>query len=503
MHYLIGLIIPLLSYLFQIYPRFINHYFGVDVWSRMLEADYIRKNRHKIPMQKISDGFIVEGYFNYPPLLPWLLSFISKKTLFNMQGFIAPLFDVMQNMLVFIGMMQLTGKVEIALFAQFIYATIPLTVLENSYLTPRSLGYLNFTAAFYPLLLYSLVQNPLYLILGFFFTLLCFFSHRFATQSLLFICILFSILDRNIFYLAVFFSALLTAIVISRGFYLRVLDGHIANIYFWVKNYKFRFAHQVRGLQKGRKKRDFVSFIYYVLETFTPITLIGTNLWMFVPMFFFIDSIFHLGIIPHHIKMELLFFKMSVWIIFFYTLAILVLKIKYLHPIGEGQRYLEMSLVPTAMLGAIVFSALLKTDYRTFAIICFALILVINILLILASQWFGIINDKYRSMDRDMEKVFAFIREIKPTPRILCIPHQITTMVVYNTKAKVLVDIQTGTLQRISDVFPMLRKPVKDLARKYDLNFLILKKYYAKASELKLDKKSLVFETEATQVFKL
>ena len=100
MFYLTGLIVPVFSYIFQVYPRFINRYFGVDVWSRMLEADHIRKNGHKIPMGKISDGYIIEGYLDYPPALPWLLSFISKKNLLSLQGFISPLFDVLQNILV-------------------------------------------------------------------------------------------------------------------------------------------------------------------------------------------------------------------------------------------------------------------------------------------------------------------------------------------------------------------------------------------------------------------
>lgn len=503
MQYLVALIIPCISFLFESYPRFINRYFGVDVWSRMLEAEFIRRNNHRIPMQKISSGFILEGYFNYPPVLPWLLSFIPKKTLFHIQGFIAPLFDAIQNILVFVIALQLTGRMEIAMLAQVMYATIPLAVVENSYLTPRSLGYLNFTVAFYPLFLYSLVPNPLYLVIGFVFTVFCSFTHKFATQSLLFICIFFSIFDRNIFYLVIFFSAQLVAIVLSKGYYLRILEGHIANIYFWVKNYEFRFAHQVRGLQKGRKKRDFVSFIYYLLGTFTPVILLGMNLWILLPIFFLLDAVFHFGFIPNSILMNPLFFKMAIWAVFCYIFAVMIISIKYFHPIGEGQRYLEMAFVPTAILSAVIFFALLQTNYRVFGIVFFLGMFFISIITTVIAQWIGIIRDKYRSLHADMNDVFAFIKKIKPTPRILCIPHQITTMIIYNTKADVLVDIQAGTLQNIYDVYPVLRKPIKEIAKKYNLNYLILKKYYCSMEELKLSRKSLVFETEETQVFKL
>lgn len=501
MYYLVGLIIPIFSYFFQSYPRFFNKYFGVDVWSRMIETDYIRKNHHRIPMKKISDGFILEGFFNYPPVLPWLLSFIPKKTLFNIQGFIAPLFDILQNILVFFITLQISGKIEVALLAQLIYATIPLIVLENSYLTPRSLGYLNFTLAFYPLILYSIWPNSLYLLISFIFLSLSFFTHKFATQSLLFVCLFFSVIEnRTSPYLLTFFMSFIAAIIVSRGYYLRILQGHIDNIRFWMRNLEYRFAHQIRGIITKKEETDFVGQVYYLLGSFTPITLIGTNIWMIFPLLFLIAKFLNWQFLPVD---NLLLFKMSIWVTFFYILSILVLSIKYLIPIGEGQRYIEMSVAPTAVLTAVVFFSLINTDYKYLTILLFVLILFINITLTVFIQWKGIINDKNRSLTKDMEKVFAYINQLKPKSRILCIPHQITTLALYNTRAKVLVDIQAGSLQKIEDVFPILKKSVKEIAEKYNLNLLILKKDYVTMEELKLNKNDLLFETEYTQVFKI
>lgn len=501
MSYFVGLIIPILSYFFQSYPRFFNRYFGVDVWSRMLETDYIRQNKHRIPMKKISNGFILEGYFNYPPALPWLLSYIPKKTLFRIQGFIAPIFDILQNILVFFITFQITGNIETSLMAQLIYATIPLIVLENSYLTPRSLGYLNFTLAFYPLLLYSLVPNTLYLVVSFIFFTLSFFTHKFAVQSLIFACLFFSIVDnRGSLYLLMLITSTFTAILISKGYYMRILQGHIDNIRFWMKNFEYRFAHQVRGIISQREKTDFVGQIYYILGKATPITLIGTNIWIIFPLFFFINNFLNLPFLPSG---NVLLYKMSLWVIFFYILSVLVMSIKYLIPIGEGQRYLEMVVAPTAVLAAIFFASLFETNFKSAAVFIFILILVTNILLTLFTQWKGIIKDQSRSLTNDMEEVFKYINKLKPTPRILCIPHQITTMILYNTKAKVLVDIQAGTLEKISDVFPILLKPVPEIAEKYNLNILILRKDYATMEELKLSKKDLLFESQDAQIFKI
>ncbi len=504
MIFITGLIIPIISYIFQSYPRFFNKYFGVDVWSRMIEADYLRKNNHKVPLKKIGDGFILEGYLDYPPVMPWMLSYIPKKTLFKIQGFIAPFFDVIQNYIVFLITFQLTNNPLAAYLSQIIYASIPLTIIENSYLTPRSLGYLIFTLSFYPLLLFSLVPRIEYLIFGIFFLVLSFFTHKFAVQSFLFISIFLSIIEWNFFYILIFCIGMGLAIAISKGFYIRILNGHISNILFWVKNYQYRFSHQVRGLTPPKKK-DLVGKIYRVMGALPAIALIASNLWITIPLFIFISITFNLFTIPdapyslHNPLLMLVY----VWIAFFYVFSILVISIKRLTPIGEGQRYMEMSLAPVAIIAAIAFFDFLQSPYKDMVIPIYASILSINLLLAIFLQAKGIIEDKNRSMTNDMNQVFQFINRIHPKPRILCIPHQITTMLVYNTNAQVLVEIQAGDLLRVDDVFPVIKKPIKEIAKKYNLNLLVIKKDYVSPTELNLSKNNLLLETETTQVFKI
>ena len=493
-------IIPFLSFALQSWPRFFNKYFGVDVWTRMIEADLVRKNGHKIPVKKISGGFILSGFFNYPPVFPWLLSFFSKKTLLKVQGLIAPIFDVVQNLLVAFITFQITGNWITAILAQIIYASIPLLPLENCSLCPRSLGYLNFTLAFYPLVLYSIVPNTLYLLTGIFFTILIFFTHKFATQSLLFITLFFTIFEKNSIYILTFLTGLVLAIVISKGYYFRIYQGHIGNILFWVKNYPYRFSHQVRGLLKNKNKTDIVGQIYFLLLKFSPITLIGTNLWMISVFYFLSAKYFNLEFLPIN---NLLLFKMSLWVVFFYLLATFVLSFKILTPIGEGQRYLEMAVVPSSIIAAIIFSALLRTDLALPAVSLLIIILAVNLLVTFILQWKAIIKDRNRTMTQDMNKVFIFLNRIKPAPRILCIPHQITTMILYNTNTQVLVDIESGTLQKISDVFPILKKSVKEIAKKYKLDLLVLKKDYASIKELQISQKDVIFESDDTQVIKI
>lgn len=484
MQYLISLVFPVLSYLLQIYPRFFNKYFGVDVWTRLIETEIIRKNHYRIPNKPIKKGFIFEGYFDYPPIFILLLSLFPKKTLEKYQGYIAPFFDAIENILVFFITIQLTGNIYIALLAQLIYTLTPVVALENSALVPRSIGYLLFSLSFYTLLLYTSASfgQYIYLILAIIFSTLTLLTHRFATQSLFFICIFFFLIEKNIYYLLVFMSSMIFAVIVSRGYYLRVLKVHITNMVFWSKNSANRFAHQVYGHIPSAKNPDLMGTIYKLLSKFAPLTLLISNVWI-------LSSFLYLTV---DIEKGEILTKMAMWVILFYILAILVMMIRILIPIGEGYRYIEMTQVPTSILTSYVFFMFFNSPYKVFALIILAGLLISSLAVILVIQYKAVIKDKNRSLTEDMRNVFKFVNKLPGTPRIMCLPHQITTMVAYNTKADILVGIDSYSVKFMGDFYPVLRKPISELAKKYDLSHLFLRESFAKLKDLKLKKSKIV-----------
>ncbi|MEK7517756.1 MAG: hypothetical protein AAB583_04350 [Patescibacteria group bacterium] len=185
---------------------------------------------------------------------------------------------------------------------------------------------------------------------------------------------------------------------------------------------------------------------------------------------------------------------MSIWILFFYIIGSVILKVKRLIPIGEGQRYLEMASVPSAILSSIIF-------YYTYRLWGFPIILALvlfalgNLSLILLIQIKGIIKDKNRSLTKDLANMYCYINKLPGTPRIICIPHQITTMTVYNTKADVLVNADNKGLMKIMDIYPILKKPISKLKKEYNLNYLLLRESFASLNDLKLPKAKIEFRT--------
>lgn len=494
MHYWLALIIPFFSFLLQSYPRLFNRYFGVDVWTRLLEIEHVRRSDHKIP-GRITKGFIIRGFFDYPIAFPWMFSFLPRKFLLKLEPFVSPFFDVIQNFLVFVISLQLGLDVRVALLAQLTYMLTPLIPVENSYLTPRSLGYLNFTLALYPLLLYHVNGNPLFLILGFLFTCLLFLTHRFALQSFVLICLFFTGVDRSPVYVLNLLGGFILITFVTRGYYLRVLKGHLSNIYFWVVNYQYRFAHQIYGNQKA-KRFDWVGKIYWLLSAFSPFFLFGVNTWA-------ISGFIYLYLVhTSSIAANQVFIKMGLWIIFFYVFGAIVLKVKRLIPIGEGQRYLEMAMVPSSILSSVLFFFFYER-FGTIGLVVFILMVLGNLALIIFVQVKGIITDKNRSLTKELNDAFTYINKLPGLPRIMCIPHQITTMTVYNTKADVLVNADNPGLMKIMDFYPILKRSVKELAKMYKLDYLLLRESFATLQDLRLKQANIVFKSGDVLLVKL
>lgn len=497
MEYAIALLIPLANFILQSYPRLFNKLFGVDVWTRLLETDHVRKNQHKIPRKKLAGQFIVDGYFDYPPIFPTILSYIPKKVLVNIQGFIAPFIDSLQVVLVYFVALAITDNMYIALLAQTMYMLTPMIALENSYLTPRSLGYLNFSLATIPLLFFLQNGNPWLYIIGVFFTMTLFLTHRFAVQSFLFLTIFFTFYLNTAVFIQSFLLGFALAIFVTRGYYLHVLKGHVFNIYFWIKNLDYRFAHQVRGITKKSSQTDWVGKVYTFLSVFSPIAVFGLNPWSLSGFILIIAAYYQLLTIPPILSL------FAIWVLFFYFFGVLVLKIKYLMPIGEGQRYMEMATVPSCILSAYLFFQILNTPYKTFAIFTLILLLAFNLALILFIQIKGVIKDRNRSITGDLTNVFNYINKQKGTVRIICVPHQNTTMTIYHTKAQVFVNADNPGLMRVQEVYPILKVPLKELAKKYNLTHALVKESFVTLKELKLTEKNVVYTSGDVKLVKI
>lgn len=477
---LLSLPVPFIAFIFQSHPRFLNRKFGVDIWTHLLYLkEYYKQGG--IP-KKIKNGFLVPGYYDYPPAFILILSRFPFKLVEKYEFLFSPFFDAVHQILIYFISYFLTSNIYIALVTQILYTLTPIIILENSSATPRSIGYTLFTLVFISLFIFETKGEVVFLLPAIFFGTLIFLSHRFTTQGFLFFSIFFSVLTASALYVSVFFLSFLLAIVFSRGFYLKVLMGHLGNLKFWQNNILYRFAHQVKGNYSQYKTRDFVFRLYNEFLKFPPFVLTITNPWTLPPLFMIIF------LFPSNAFED----RVTLWVLFSYILALLTLWVPKLRFLGEGQRYLELSAFPSAYLSAKILFYFWQTNLRLPVIIFYTSVGIAALITTLVIQRKGIIKDTLRTVTGSMEKMFNYLKNLKVKPKLLCIPHQITTSTVYHTGCPVFVNANYTTIERISDVYPYLKKPIHAIMSEYGLDMILLNQDYARISDLKIKKYKII-----------
>lgn len=471
---LLGLVIPVLAFLFEIYPRIINKKFGVDIWTHLLYLREYRKQK-RIP-KNISDGFLVPGEYDYPPIFILILSKFPFKLVEKYEFIFSPFFDSILVFSIFFIAFYLTGNILVSLVTQLIYTLTPIIILENSSATPRSLGYSLFTILFLSLFLFNDSGEIIFILVAILSGFLIFLSHRFTTQGFLFFSIFFSIIEKNYMYISIFLVSFLLAIIASKGFYLKVLKGHIGNLYFWYKYVKYRFYHQIKGSYKEYKTKDFIFSLYNQFLKFPPFVLAITNPWTSIPIFIFL---FREPLAPLYERMLLL-------VIFSYIMALATTWVPKLRFLGEGQRYLELSAFPAAFLSSKFLFESFSLEYGQILIIFYVLVGIASFITIVTIQRKGIIKDKFRTITPEMQEMFNYLRSLKEKPKLLCIPHQITTNTIYHTNCPVFVNASYESMYKMSEVYPYIRRPIKEIMKKYSLGMILLNENYANAKDLKI-----------------
>lgn len=475
--FLFSIPLAILALFFESYPRFLNREYGVDIWTHLLYLKEYHKQKG-IP-KLIENGFIVPGRYDYPPAFIWILSKFPFRLVERYEFLFSPLFDAAHLIVIFVISYLITGSILIAITTQLIYILTPIIILENSSATPRSLGYTFFTLVMVFWIYYMQSGNLIFVMLSIVFGSLIFLSHRFTTQGFLFFSIIISLLNKNFVLFFVFIVSFIVALLVSRGFYLTVLRGHIGNLKFWKENIKYRFAHQVKGNLSPVNTSDFVFRMYTQFLKFPPFVLQITNPWIVVVFYIYFFEV----------PKDFMFVQLVIWVMSSYVFALLAIWVPKLRFLGEGQRYLELSAFPSALLSANFLFSKIKRPWSTELIILYLFMGLAALLTIIVIQRKAIIKEKIRTLTPQMKKMFSYLRVYRDKPRLLCIPHQITTNTIYHTGCPVFVNADYLTISKISDVYPFIKKPIKEIMEKNKLDMILLNEEYAKVDELKINYK--------------
>lgn len=489
--YLLGLIIPALSFVLQIWPRLIKRYFGVDTWRWLFFADYIRKYK-KLP-KKSPSQFIATSVFGYPPVVMLLLSIFPKKFLEKYQFIISPFFDSVNNYLIYIAALILSSRTEMALIAQTLAMLTPIIVIEASNLNSRILSYLIFTISFFSLFMFSITGTLGYMVVASVSLYTLFFTHRFAIQAYIVSVIGFSIVEMNPLYLLFFLIIFGLVYLSNKKLYSAILKEHVASIKYWSDKIEYRFAHQFRGISTNKKSSDFIQKVYS-LSLKSPLTyILGNNPWLLVLFAILFNLHFNFIKLDSIISLDIIL-KLEIWVLSLVVWSMLVLSIKPLRIFGEGQRYLEYCVLPIVLIiSSFIFP--LFNRYGINSIILFVLATISMLFLIIYLQYKAIVLDRARSINKDVWEVIKYINTHNGRKiRLAMFPLQLGDAMVYFTKCSILTSDLYSGLTKLDDLFPVLKKPLSKILKEYKINHVFFDRDFVHLEELKLKKYKIVMD---------
>jgi len=507
MVFLIGILTALAGYLLESWPRWRVRYFGIDTWRHLMVADFIRREK-RFP-KTLPEKYILPEASDYPPLFRLLLAFFPKKFLENWQGFISPAFDFLHSLFLYFFVYSLTRNVAIACMAQIAYVANPLIVMENSNLTTRPVASLLFSLSFVPLLYYAHFGGGGMLAFALIGMTILILTHRFALQGLVALTLSFVILQKSWIPLAVLLVSMALAVIVTKGFYLKVLWGHIQMLNWWRLNIHNRYAHQVRGLiKKGEKSPDIVFRMYQFVLRLPPIAVLAA-----IPCVVFAVAVvlwYYFGwVIADFSRMGIpsqIFESLGLWALTLMCVGIFIRSFKFVEWAGEGERYMEFGAFPTAILTSLFVWNVYRVWPTWLVFAGFGLFILIGGLLpAIFLQKKVIIDSKDRSIGPDMRNCFQFVKEhLKGEVRMATIPLGLADSMMYFTQAKVFsTDSSLAHYNHYSDFFPVIQKPLNEIFDKYQVNTLFLNQNYAKVEELPLTGHKEIFRSGSYTIYEI
>ena len=242
----IALALLVLAYLLRAVPlRLSPHGLGIDHWFWKSYIETYRRTRQFPPQLP---QYILDEAQWYPPVFPLLLARLPAAFFERWASHIAIAIDLfrMALLLLIVGW-QSDGSTAALVVAGLVYATTPIHVYYNVQLNPRGLGAVMLDALLMVLLWTAYQGGPWWgwliaVLLGGLILL----THKMTSQLMVFVVAGTAAVYGRWELLLLLPASVVTALVLSRGFYWRVLRAHWDIVSFWNRNWRWVAADQIR-----------------------------------------------------------------------------------------------------------------------------------------------------------------------------------------------------------------------------------------------------------------
>ncbi len=488
---LFGLALVLLALYLRLRVFFGTQPGGVDTWYYLASAQALRKQK-RLPIS-LPQYLLHEPTESYPAGFPIFLSLLPPDWLRRYFWLLSPLIDTVHLLLLYLISYRLTDSVLAAFTAGFIYAVTPQLISETRNLNGRAFASLLQTLAMLALLRIVIpghgptravtgVSSLAWIVVAVLLIALLYNTHTSTTIAFVISTATLTVVSRSPLFLGLALLGLPLAIVISGGYYLRVIRNHWCAALFWYRNVRLTRAHQIKdsplfrqpgqepvpssvGLYR-RSGRGWLGLI---------VRLVGENPFV-LPM---------LPLLATPIFPNLWATYMYWWAVSIVAWAILTTFVPPLRIFGPGVHYMKASVFPTAYVLAVTVNV-----YEG-AVSSVGLLLAIAVIVSFAAlayfyRFMAVRQTEHTSQTPpDLAAAAQYLRAA-PGGRVLVLPNMYADYVAYTAEKAVVWGGHSGDLTRFEEFFPVLRQPLPYFFETYAVDYLVIDHAYTTPAQLKL-----------------
>src|SRR6202022_2318870 len=224
---------------------------GVDTWYYLASAEAIRKQK-RLPIS-LPQYLLHESKESYPAVFPLFLAALPANWLRSYFWLVSPIIDVGQLLLLYLLTFRLTDSVLAAGTAGLIYAVTPQLISETRNLNGRAFASLLQTITML-ILMRSVIPSDgpsatltgpgdygLWVV-GVLLVAILYNTHTSTTIAFLVSAATLTVVFGERRFLLAGLARLPVAVLISGGYYLRVIRNHLYAARFWMRNVQYTRA---------------------------------------------------------------------------------------------------------------------------------------------------------------------------------------------------------------------------------------------------------------------
>lgn len=438
---------------------------GVDHWFWKSYVEAYRRDRVFPP---VLPQYILDEKQWYPPVFGLLLSKLPVTILDRWSQQVAIAIDLARlALLIGVAGWQSKWDPTVVLVAGLIYATTPIQISYNVQLNPRGLAAIMLDALLMGLLWGMSQQGQWWVwvvvvLLGGLILL----THKMTTQVMVFIIAGTATIYGRLELLLLLPAWFVAAMVMSRGFYWKILIAHVEIVQFWHRNWKWIGADLLRESPiygDGRYERA---------EKLHKAGIKGL-LWHGFIMFGFNPAAWIACLLVYErlfATSALLIYPtpLLVWLVLPCLWAVMTSVIGPLKRFGAGYLYVYN----TSLMASLVLALTYRYTRAPELSMAFVVLAVsLNLAGVVIYYWQFLRNKRTR-VDEGLEQMLDRLRDL-PRGVVMCLPVNWCEVVAYKTGQPVLWGGHGLGFNKLQPTWPRLMMPIKDVVTTYSVKYFL------------------------------